>query len=177
VKIVFRQEYDGAMERLDRLALRPLLAEVEQIITTPQVYLLESRNANSAKVVRQKLDEEFSKKEGWVQRRVGGIDWKKTSQQGEAELSIGVEIQVSARSDLVIRDLVHIGKSLRAGVVDVCIIVVPSDRMQTFLTDRTPNVSTTKNYIEDDYKDAQDFPLLLWGIEHDGKSSTSLPKR
>ena len=69
----------------------------------------------------------------------GGIDWIKRLRYNQTlAVKMGVEIQVSARSDLLIRDIVHLRNSLQQGEIDIGVIVVPSDRLQTFLPDRTP---------------------------------------
>jgi hypothetical protein len=60
-----------------------------------------------------------------------------------------VEIQVSARSDLLIRDVIHLRDSLERGRIDVGTIVVAR---------------------------AENLPLLLIAIEHDG-AGPPLPKQ
>jgi hypothetical protein len=46
------------------------------------------------------------------------------------------------------------------------VIVVSSDRLQQFLTDRTPDASNTKTVIDE--QDANRLPMLLIEMEHDG---------
>src|SRR5437016_3318522 len=80
----------------------------------------------------------------------------------------GVELQVSARSDLVVRDLVHLRNSLAESEIDAGVIIVPSDRMGRFLPDRTPTLRETIKYIEQEFKEAMATPLVIIAIEHDG---------
>jgi hypothetical protein len=40
-----------------------------------------------------------------------------------------VEIQFSARSDLVVIDLIHLRKAIVQGKIDIGVLVVPSDRL------------------------------------------------
>lgn len=82
---------------------------------------------------------------------------------------IGVEVQVSARSDLLIRDLVHIRNSLQAGEIEVGIIVVPSEKFQIYLPDRTPSLKDARKYIEEEFVEAKSFPIVVLTIEHDGE--------
>jgi len=64
----------------------------------------------------------------------------KTKTVNGTTLRLEVEVQVSARSDLLIRDVIHLRDSLEQGRIDIGIIVVPSDRLGPFLTDRVPRL-------------------------------------
>ena len=135
--------YDGAEKRLTRLGLTPVFDEVVNIIQHTPIYLQEEKESNGAAFIRQALDDKFASYKGWIKTQVGGIDWQKnlthqTSPQ-PIQVSLGVEIQVSGRSDMVIRDLVHFRNSLRDGAVDVGLIIVPSDRLQKYLPDASPS--------------------------------------
>jgi hypothetical protein len=90
---------------------------------------------------------------------------------------MGVEIQVSARSDLLIRDVVHLRNSIQLGAIDLGVIVVPSDKMQYFLPDRTPSYRDAIRYIEEEFVEAQNFPIVIIAVEHDGSSAEALPKQ
>jgi len=81
---------------------------------------------------------------------------------------MGVEVQVSARSDLLIRDIVHLRNDIQSGKIDVGIIVVPDDRLEYFLPDRTPSFRAAVKYVEDEFKEAMTFPIVIMAIEHDG---------
>jgi hypothetical protein len=89
---------------------------------------------------------------------------------------MGVEIQVSARSDMLIRDIVHLRNSLQQGEIDIGVIVVPSDRLQSFLTDRTPSLKDAVRYVEQEFKEATTFPIIIIAIEHDAPGK-ALPKK
>jgi hypothetical protein len=79
---------------------------------------------------------------------------------------VGVEIQFSARSDLVVIDIIHLRQALTAGEIDVGILVLPTNRLSTFLTDRGPSIATAKRHVL--AACAEDLPLLLIALEHDG---------
>jgi hypothetical protein len=79
---------------------------------------------------------------------------------------VGVEIQVSARSDLLVMDMIHLNAAFRAGRLDVGVIIVPSDRLCRFLTDRGPSISDAKRHAN--VARLEDSPLVLFAIEHDG---------
>lgn len=88
-----------------------------------------------------------------------------------------MEIQVSGRSDLLARDIIHIRNSLQDSNIDVGVIVVPSDEFEFFLTDRVANFSYAVRYVERELREAQDYPMVLLAVEHDGYSDSPLPKK
>jgi len=92
------------------------------------------------------------------------VDWKKCKTVNGTRVCIGVEIQVSGRD--VYRDILHLKNRIVSGEIDVGVIVVSSNRLQQFLTDRTPNASYTKTVIQE--QDANRLPILLIEMEHDG---------
>lgn len=81
-------------------------------------------------------------------------------------MCVGVEIQVSGRSDLVVVDVIHLRKAITEGKIDIAVLVVPSDRLRVFLTDRGPEVADARPHVREARGD--DLPLLLFAIEHDG---------
>ena len=92
---------------------------------------------------------------------VGGIDWEKAN-DGNARL--GVEVQVSARSDFLAVDLPHLRDSMQGGLVEVGIIMVPDDSLSYYLTDRTPNLRTAIKHVE---AQATDLPIRIVAFSHD----------
>jgi hypothetical protein len=50
--------------------------------------------------------------------------------------------------------------------IDVGVLVVPSDRLGVFLTDRGPRMADAKKHVR--AARADDLPILLVAIEHDG---------
>jgi hypothetical protein len=178
MKITTIRYYGGARDKVCRLALADLFLEVQQIIFDTRVEVLEESEANSAGVIRERLDEQFTKAKDWAKKVSGDIDWIKRFRYNQTlAVKMGVEIQVSARSDLLVRDLVHLRNSLQEGTIDIGIIVVPSDRLQTFLTDRTPSLKDAVRYVEKEFKEATGFPIVLIAVEHDAASKTPLPKK
>lgn len=81
-------------------------------------------------------------------------------------------------------DLIHLRKELLQGMIDLAVLVVPSDRLGYFLTDRVAKLSEAHRHIE--MARAEDMPFVLIAIEHDGpgpaltkhpkKSSKELPE-
>ena len=64
----------------------------------------------------------------WVQSKSGDVDWTKRLRYNQTIVSrMGVEIQVSGRSDLLARDIVHIRNNLQDSHIDAGVIVVPSE--------------------------------------------------
>jgi hypothetical protein len=85
-----------------------------------------------------------------------------------------VEIQFSARSDLVVIDLIHLRKAIVQGKIDIGVLVVPSDRLGGFLTDRGPKMADAKRHVVE--ARVEDLPLVLISLEHDG-SGPALAKQ
>jgi hypothetical protein len=81
---------------------------------------------------------------------------------------------MSGRSDLIVIDVIHLRKDLTEGLIDVGPLVVPSDRLGVFLTDRGPRMADAKRHVE--AARAEDLPLILIAIEHDG-AGAPLPKQ
>lgn len=177
MKITHMRFYDGAKDKICRLGISRLFLELQQILLDTQVSLLEEKQANSAAVIRELIDESFDRAGGWTETKVGGIDRIKRLKFNETIISrMGVEVQVSARSDLLIRDMVHIRNSLQDGHIDVGVLVVPSDHLHNFLPDRTPSLRDAIRYVEVEFKEAADFPIVIVAIEHDGPGD-ALPKK
>ena len=167
-KIVEELLFDGAPNLIDRLGLEELLAEVRTLICGFELLILEERDSNGAGALRKLIDERFTSAQGWVQRKTGGVDWsKRQAINGRPRfISLGVEIQVSGRSDLIAVDLIHLRQQLLQGDIDLAVLVVPSDRLGTFLTDRVAKKSEAMRHIQ--WLKCEDMPFVLMVIEHDG---------
>lgn len=177
MKITTMRFCDGAREKVCRLGLADLFLELQQIIFDAQIEIEPIKYGNGAAVVREKLDEQFISRADWVKTQSGGVDWVKKIRYNSTFLArLGVEIQVSSRSDLLIRDVVHLRNSLQKGHIDVGVIVVPSDYFQTFLPDRTPAFRDAVRYIEVEFTEAMTFPIIVIALEFDGIGK-ALPKK
>jgi len=55
----------------------------------------------------------------WTNQASGDVDWIKCRIVDGVRVCVGVEVQVSARSDLIFRDIVHFQKQMREGEIDV----------------------------------------------------------
>jgi len=160
------------------LGLAHIFLELQEILISTDIRVLEKKQANGAGRVRELIDEKFNDYEDWIQSKSGDIDWVKRFRYNQTIVSrIGVEIQVSARSDLLARDIVHIRNNLQDSHIDVGIIVVPADEFEYFLTDRVANYSYAVRYVEKELKEAQSYPIILLAIEHDGFSDEAIPKK
>ncbi len=177
MKITRIKYYDGAKDKICRLGASHLFLELLEILFDTQIHLPEEKHANSAAVIRESLDDSFQKKEGWKKTTAGGIDWVKRIVYNQSVISrIGVEVQVSARSDLLFRDIVHLRNNLQVGEIDVGVIVVPDVTLHFFLPDCTPSYRDAIRYIEEEFKEAMTFPIVVIAMEHDGKGEP-LPKK
>jgi hypothetical protein len=176
--------YDGARERIARLGLSALIDEIKTIASGFTLLVREEVDANGGAAVRKLIDEAFEKCSGWTKQVSGDIDWMKCQDFSGARLCIGVEVQVSARSDLLVVDMIHLASAFRDGRIDIGVVIVPSDRLSRFLTDRGPCISDAKKHARQ--ARLEDSPLILLAIEHDGpgdplakqfKRTSKLPKK
>ncbi len=166
MKIVQEIPYNGAEQRIARLNLVPLVEEVRNILKGLKVQLKEQKHANSGGALRKLIDSRFEQEGGWSRRTTGASDWKKCAEINGVRVCVEVEVQVSARSDLVVIDIYHLRRSIQAGEIDLGVLIVPSDRLAPFLKSRQPNLRETQRAIEE--TDAHRIPLLVMAIEHDG---------
>ncbi|MBA3976058.1 MAG: hypothetical protein C0504_17770 [Candidatus Solibacter sp.] len=164
-KIVEEIYYDGAKARVERLGLSPLVDEIKSAVTGFTLTVKEETDANGGAAVRKLIDAQFSSLGGWTKKTVGDIDWTKCKQVNGTRVCVGVEVQVSARSDLLVIDMIHLTAAFREGRLDAGVVIVPSDRLGKFLTDRGPCMSDAKKHANT--ARLEDSPLILFAIEHD----------
>jgi len=165
-KIVENVYYDGARERVNRLGLSPLIDEIKDIIEGFTLLVNEQKDTNGGAAVRKLLDARFDERGGWTKKVTGDIDWSKCHTVNGTQVCVGVEVQVSARSDLLVVDMIHLTAAFRDGRLDVGVLIVPSDKLSRFLTDRGPCISDAKKHAK--VARLEDSPLILFAIEHDG---------
>ncbi|MGI8744780.1 MAG: BglII/BstYI family type II restriction endonuclease [Bryobacteraceae bacterium] len=163
--------YDGAENKMQRLGLQPLVKEVQGLIEATKILLLEKRRKgsesyNGAAWVRELLDATFQQTGTWTPKRSGDIDWTKCKIVNGTRVCVGVEIQISARDEMLYKDILHLKTRLISGDIDLGIIVVPSDRLQSYLPDRTPCISYARKVVQE--QDADRLPIILIEMEHDG---------
>lgn len=166
MRVEAEQFYGGAQQRIVRLGLSAVWSELRGLLGAVPLNIEESRHANGGAAIRESIDEAFTRMPGWSSIRSGGIDWSRNERQGEATVAIGVEIQMSGRSDLLIVDVAHLRDGITSGTLDVGVIVVPTDRLARFLTDRAPNFTAACDAIH--RARAGGVPLAVLGVEHDG---------
>lgn len=173
-KINSIQPYDGAENKIRRLGLQPLVDEVTQLVKSTSILVNEEIQSNSGAVIRELLDQTFEQATDWQVKRTGDVDWSKCKVVNGTKVCVGVEIQVSARSELLYKDVLHLKNRIVGGDIDLGIIIVPSNRLHSFLPDRTPSKSYAEKVIKE--QDADRLPILLIEIEHDGPGPP-LPKK
>jgi hypothetical protein len=167
-QIVHEQPFDGAEALIQRLGLNELLDEVRKIVSGFTLLVEERKDANGSGKLREIIDARFKEAGGWTQKRSGGVDWikKQAINSRPRYICVGVEIQVSGRSDMLSVDLIHLKKELLQGMIDLAVLVVPSDKLGLFLTDRVARLAEAKRHI--DMARAEEMPFILMAIEHDG---------
>jgi hypothetical protein len=157
-----RIDYNGFLNKVARLQMGGLVHEAESTLCF-HLAVEERKQANGTKGIRQTIDERFSLFGGWNKLTSGGIDWQKSSPMNAR---LGVEVQVSGRSDMLAVDIMHLKESLSSGRIDAGLIIVPDNRLSRFLTDRTPNLATAIKHVEDR---ARDMPIMIVAFSHDGQ--------
>ncbi len=166
--------YDGFHEKTKRLGLSEILEETRLILSGFELRVMEKKDSNGGAALRELIDERFLSASGWKNKQTGDIDWTKCHRANGTEVCLGIEVQMSARSDLLVMDVYHLRTSMAEGRIDVGVLAVPSDGLAVFLTDRAPCLSDAKRHVEG--ARATDLPLLLIGLTHDG-SGEALAKR
>ncbi len=165
-KITCEKTYDGASERINRLGLSALLDRIRTLLTDFTLLVREEKDANGGAAVRKMIDAQFEQDGGWAKKQSGGVDWTKCLAINGARVCVGVEVQFSARSDLVVVDLIHLRKDIMEGFIDVGILVVPDDTLAPYLTDRGPNLADTIKHVTE--ARVEDLPLIIIALGHDG---------
>ena len=165
-KVTERTFFNGTNEKVDRLGLRRTWKQLENVLTGFDLRVAEQKDANGGAAVRELLDGRFQAVGGWENKQTGGVDWTKCQTVNGTRVCLGVEVQFSARSDLLIVDVGHLRDEITAGQIDVGVIVVPSDKLAYFLTDRVARYTDAVKAIE--RARATDLPLAVLALEHDG---------
>lgn len=162
-----RKDYGGVLARIARLGLGPLISELEQILTGFELLLEEKQHANGAAAIRAIIDEQFKTASGWTPTKSGGADWVKCHSVNGTRVCMGVEVQFSARSDLLVMDICHLRDAISLDArIDVGVIVVPDDELAPFLPSRAPRFADAVRHVR--AARAEDFPLLILALKHDG---------
>jgi hypothetical protein len=178
MKLTQMKFYGGARELVCRLGLAATFFELQEILISIPIEIVEKARANSGRAIREAIDASFAENVDWKKTTSGGIDWIKRIRYNQTYLArLGVEIQVSSRSDLLIRDIVHLRNSLQKAEIDVGVIVVPDNRFGAFLTDRTPTFKAAVDYIEVQFPEAKDIPLVILAVENDAVGKMAIAKK
>jgi hypothetical protein len=160
--ISHRHDYNGFLAKVERLGLASLVKEAEATLKSFLLHIDERRHVNATRGVRRQIDGAFAAIAGWTKITSGGIDWQKSSDTGTR---LGIEVQVSGRSDMLGVDIMHLKDEINKGRIDAGLIIVPNDTLSKFLTDRTPNLATAIKHVEDK---ARDMPIRVVAFGHDG---------
>lgn len=164
-------DYNGFAAKAVRLGLDDLASEAASTLGRFQLLVEERKYANGTRGLRQAIDDGFSQIGGWRKVTSGGIDWTKRGPGGQ---SVGVEVQVSGRSDMLAVDIMHLKDDIVLGAIDIGIIIVPDNILSRFLTDRTPNLRTAVKHVE---HRAGDLPIRILAFRHDGVGEALLKMR
>lgn len=166
--------YDGFYEKTKRLGLSEILEEARKILSDFDLRVLEKKDSNGGAALRETIDARFLAASEWKKKQTGDVDWTKCHRANGTEVCLGIEVQMSARSDMIVMDIHHLRTGMAEGRIDVGVLAVPSDALGAYMTDRAPCLSDAKRHV--DVARATDLPLLLIGLTHDGPGN-ALAKR
>jgi hypothetical protein len=165
-QIVEEVYFVGTKERIGRLGLTPVVGEIRLALTGFQLSVREKKDSKGSAAVRKLIDEQFDRLGGWTKKVSGDMDWIKCKVVSGTSVCIGVEVQISAGSDLLFMDMIHLDAAFREGRIDVGVVIVPSDKLSKYLTDRAPCMSDAKKHAK--AARLEDSSIVLFAIEHDG---------
>ena len=131
-RIVKEEYFDGSKEKIERLGLCPLIHEIKSAITSFRLELKKEVHGNGSATLRELIDGALRDVGDWTNTASGDVDWIKCRVVDGVRVCVGVEVQMSARSDLIFRDIVHFQKQMREGQIDVCVELLPSDAMSPY---------------------------------------------
>jgi hypothetical protein len=159
--------YDGARERVERLGLGRLIEEIKDIVSGFELLIEERKDANGGAAVRKMIDARFESAGGRAKKVTGDLDWVKCHKVKKTSVCVGVEVQVSARSDLLVVDMIHLDAAFRDGRIDIGVLIIPTDKLSRFLTDRGPCISDAKKHAR--VARLEDSPLILLAMSIMGR--------
>ena len=165
-QIVEEVYFVGTKERIGRLGLTRVFGEIRLALTGFQLLVREKKDSEGSAAVRKLIDEQFDRLGGWTKKVSGDMDWIKCKVVNGTSVCVGVEVQISAGSDLLFMDMIHLDAAFREGRIDVGLVIVPSDKLSKYLTDRAPCMSDAKKHAK--AARLEDSSIVLFAIEHDG---------
>ena len=174
MRITQMRFYDGARERICRLGLAGAMIELEEALLRTEIRLDEPVRIGS---LYSLIDGALARCDGWEKSMAHGVDRIKMFQYGNVSLArLGVQLKMPSFSNMSMADIIHLRRGIIEGLIDVGVVVVPDDRLQIFLPDRTPAFKDAVRYIEDEFKEAMNYPFIVMALEHDGPGE-ALPKQ
>ena len=160
--------FGGAQQKLDRLGLKGIWNELENVLTGFQARLNKHDSRDVGIALRRLLDNRFRSLSSWNENQGEGVDWIRCHRVKGTRVCLGVEIQfsVSAQSELLLVDLQFLYDEIIAGRIDVGVMVVQSNKLAYILSD---DVVTYTDAVKDIKRaNASHFPLAVLALEHDG---------
>lgn len=169
--------FGGAQQMLDRLGLKGIWNELENVLTGFQICLYKHDRRDAAIVLRRLLDNRFRSLSNWNEIQGEGVDWIRCHTVNGTRVCLGVEIQfsVSVQSDLILVDLQYLYDEIVAGRIDVGVMVMPSTKLASSLTD---DVATYRDAVRSIQRaGASHYPVAVLALEHDGPGPALTKRR
>ena len=160
--------FGGAQQKLDRLGMKGIWNELEDVLTGFQVRLYKHDRRDAGIVLRRIFDNRFRSLRNWNENEGGSVHWIRCHSVNGTRVCLGVEIQfsVTAQSDLLLVDLQYLYDEIVAGRIDVGVMVVPSTKLASSLTD---DVATYRDAVRSVQRaGASHYPVAVLALEHDG---------
>jgi hypothetical protein len=169
--------FGGAQQKLDRLGMKGLWNELEDVLTGFRARLSKHDNRDAGIVLRRLLDNRFRSLSNWNENQGEGVNWIRCHSVKGTRVCLGVEIQfsVSVQSDLLLVDLQHLYDEIVAGRIDVGVMVVPSTKLALSLTD---DVATYREAVRSIQRvRASHYPVAVLALEHGGPGPALTKRR
>jgi hypothetical protein len=159
------------------LGLTGPLLELEEALLSAEFRFEDDAYNEDALRLNNVLDEALESRDGWEKPSADGVHWVKKWRYDQAVLAcLGVKLEGASCGSALRDGIVHLRYAIIKGLIDVGVVVVPDDRLQVFLPDRTPSFKDAVRYIEEEFKEAMNYPFVIMAVEHDGPGD-ALPKQ
>ncbi len=157
--------FDGADALIDRLGLDELLAEVRNILTGFELLVEAEKATERSGDLRRTMDSALPVAGGWVRTTRSFVLFQAACNERPAASHLHRRRLRSQAERISFVDLIHC-EIASQGAIDLSVLIVPSDKVGLYLTDRVARVSEAMRHIK--MGRFEDMPFVLIAMEHDG---------
>ena len=158
--------FGGAREKLNRLGLKCIWNELENVLTDFELHSGNRNNITGRLSLRNLIDERFRSLVAWQLKRGGYWAGCHKIYGIRAYLGVRMQFSVTPQSDRLFVDLQYLCDGIIRGQIDVGALVVPSDNPTSLPKGHVARYSDAVKAVE--RARASDLPLAVLALEHDG---------